>query len=51
MVCSYDVVAIFTLRGDNKKRVSTSEAINQGVGQIWGRDGNSSGMIKGVFER
>jgi hypothetical protein len=35
---------------DNKKRVSTSDAINQGVGQIWGRDGNSSGMIKGVFE-
>jgi hypothetical protein len=34
MVGSYDVIATFTLRGDNKKRVSTSEAINQGVGQI-----------------
>jgi hypothetical protein len=32
MVGSYDVIATFTLRGDNKKKVS-SEAINQGVGQ------------------
>jgi thymidine kinase len=34
MVGSYDVIATFTLRGVNKRKVSTSEAINQGVGQI-----------------
>jgi hypothetical protein len=34
MVSSYDVTAAFTLRGDNKRKVLTSEAINQGVGQI-----------------
>lgn len=34
MLHSYGVIATFTLRSDNKKTTLTSEAINQGVGQL-----------------
>jgi hypothetical protein len=34
MVGSDDDVATFTLRGDNKKKVMTSETIKQGGGQL-----------------